>query len=138
MGQTRDLPGWRLLEFPHFQDPRGSLAIAAGGGPVPFQISRAYYIWGVPAGERRGGHAHRKLEEVIVAVAGSFDVIVDDGANRERVRLSSPERGLYIPTLVWHELGSFSPDAVALGLASLPYDDTDHFRDYDEFVRALG
>jgi dTDP-4-dehydrorhamnose 3,5-epimerase-like enzyme len=127
---------WRLLELPIARDPRGRLTYVEEGRNVPIPIERVYVIADVPEGALRAGHAHREIEEVVVCVAGSFRVTVDDGSRREQITLDRADRGLYISTYVWHELDEFAPRTVALGLASLPYDDADHFRDYDEFVHA--
>jgi dTDP-4-dehydrorhamnose 3,5-epimerase-like enzyme len=126
----------RLVQLPLTRDPRGRLTYVEEERHVPIPIERVYFIAEMPGGAHRAGHAHREIEEVVVCVSGSFRVTVDDGRRREHVTLDRPDRGLYISTYVWHELDAFSPDAVVLGLASLPYDDADHFRDYDEFVQA--
>jgi oxalate decarboxylase/phosphoglucose isomerase-like protein (cupin superfamily) len=127
----------RLLELPLARDPRGRLTYVEEQRDVPIPIMRVYFIAEVPAGEQRAGHAHRRIEEIIVCAAGSVRITVDDGHGRAEVTLDRPDRGLYIPTRVWHEVAGFSAGAVVLGLASLPYDDADHVRDYDEFLRAV-
>jgi dTDP-4-dehydrorhamnose 3,5-epimerase-like enzyme len=123
----------REIEFSVVRDPAGDLAVV-DEGDMPFPVRRVFYLHSVPAGARRGGHAHRRLEQVLVAVAGRFDVVLDDGAKRRTVRLDDPNRGLFLPTMIWREMVNFSPDAVCLVLASAPYDEADYIRDYDEFV----
>lgn len=127
----------RLLELPLAEDRRGKLTYVEGDRDIPFPIERVYFISGVPLDAMRAGHAHRQIEEIIVCVAGRFRVTLDDGRERIDVLLDRPDRGLYISTFVWHELSDFSAEAVALGIASLPYDEEDHFRRYDEFVHAV-
>jgi hypothetical protein len=126
--------GCRIVELPRIADARGNLTFIEGGGHVPFDIERVYYLYDVPGGEFRGGHAHRELEQLIVAASGSFDVIVDDGATSERFFLNRSYYGLYIPRMVWRELDNFSSGSVCLVLASKRYDEADYYRDYDEFA----
>jgi WxcM-like, C-terminal len=130
----------RAVELPRVTDPRGNLTFVESGRHVPFSIRRVYWIHGVPGGDRRGGHAYRELHELIVAVSGSFQVHVDDGARRVTHTLSRGYRGLYVPNLIWRELESFSTNAVCLVLASAPYDEADYIRDHAEFgeLRAAG
>lgn len=130
--------GCRIVELPRVTDPRGNLTFIEGGDHVPFAINRVYYLYDVPGGESRGGHAHRALEQLIVAASGSLDVVVDDGSQRERFFLNRSYYGLYIPRLVWRELDNFSSGSVCLVLASEHYDEEDYYRDYDEFCGAIG
>lgn len=127
----------RWLEVPRITDPRGNLGFLEGGRHVPFAIRRVYYLYDIPAGASRGGHAHKQLEQVLLAPAGSFDVVLDDGVNRRRVTLSAADRGLYIPRLIWRELDSFSANAVCLVLASDYYSEDDYYRDYADFALAV-
>jgi hypothetical protein len=115
-------------------NPAGNLAVIESEADVPFAIRRVYYLYAVPEGAQRGGHAHRRLEQVLIAVAGELSVVLDDGTQRRSVRLDSPSRGLFLPTMIWRELIEFSAGAVCLVLASEPYDEADYIRDYDEFV----
>jgi dTDP-4-dehydrorhamnose 3,5-epimerase-like enzyme len=124
----------RLLELRVFRDPRGNLTPIEGGLDIPFEIQRVFYMYDVPGGASRAGHAHRALEQVIVAVSGSFDVVLDDGTTRATTTLNRSYQGLYVPNLVWRELENFSSGAVCLVLASLPFDEQDYFRNYDEFI----
>lgn len=125
--------GWRTISLPRIRDPRGSLTFIEGGAHVPFAIERVYWIYDVPSGEVRGGHAYHELEEFFVALSGSFDVVLRDGAGEERVTLNRAYGGLYVPRLVWRSLESFSTNAVCLILASRPYDEADYIRDPARF-----
>lgn len=127
----------RLLDLPTFSDARGSITIAEGGAALPFDPVRARWIYHVPADARRGGHAHRRTEQLFVAVAGEVDVLVDDGRERRTVRLDSPARGLHVPPLVWVETGRFSPGAICLLLASTRFDEADYIRDRGELDALL-
>jgi hypothetical protein len=122
------------LEFPKIHDPRGNLTFLEGGRHVPFAIRRAYWIYGVPGGEKRGGHAYRQLHEVIVALSGSFEVHLDDGTRRRTHLLSRGYMGLYVPSMIWRELEGFSTNAVCLILASEPYSEHDYIRDHQEYL----
>lgn len=127
----------RLLDLPVVRNPQGNLTFVEGGDHVPFEIARVYYLYDVPGGATRGGHAHRELRQLLVAVAGSFEVALDDGARRRTVRLSRPYVGLYMPTMIWRELVDFSSGSVCMVLASAPYEEADYIRDYDEFRAAV-
>jgi hypothetical protein len=128
--------GCRIVELPRIADARGNLTFIEGGTHVPFDVARVYYLYDVPGGEFRGGHAHRQLQQLIVAAAGSFDVIVDDGTRSERFFLNRSYYGLLVPRMIWRELDNFSSGSVCLVLASHPYDEADYYRDYDEFAAA--
>ena len=128
--------GCRIVDLPRITDPRGNLTFVEGGGQLPFDIARVYYLYDVPGGESRGGHAHRDLQQLIIAAAGSFDVIVDDGAGTARFHLNRSYYGLMVPRLTWRELGNFSSGSVCLVLASQRYEEDDYFRDYDGFIAA--
>ncbi|MGY1813844.1 sugar 3,4-ketoisomerase [Blastococcus sp. SYSU D00820] len=128
--------GCRLVDLPRVTDPRGNLTFIESQAQVPFGIERVYYLYDVPGGESRGGHAHKQLEQLVVAAAGSFDVVVDDGTDVTRFSLNRSYVGLYIPRMTWRELGNFSSGSVCLVLASQPYTEDDYYRDYDEFLTA--
>ena len=133
-----DKPSFRLIELPGFHDERGDLTFIEGTGIVPFPVKRVYWICNVPGDKERAGHAHKQCEQLIVALHGSFRVIVDDGHHRESYLLSSPDDGLLISADFWRSLDSFSSDAVCLVLDSLPYNEEDYIRDYREFIDYLG
>lgn len=125
------------LDLPVIRDRRGNLTFVEGMAHVPFEIRRVYWLYDVPGGEMRAGHAHRTLEQVLIAVAGSFDVVIDDGRTRTSVTLNRSYQGLYLPPMTWREIVNFSSGAVCLALASLPYAESDYFRDYEQFTRSL-
>jgi len=127
----------RIINLPKVTDPRGNLTFVEQERHVPFQIKRVYYLYDVPAGAERGGHAHKALEQLIVALSGSFEVVLDDGSNRATYRLDRPYFGLYICPMIWRELVNFSSGAVCLVLASNLYDPADYYRDYDQFLQAV-
>lgn len=126
--------GCTIIDLPRIKDKRGNLTFIEQNRHIPFDIKRVYYLYDVPGGESRGGHAHRKLEQFIIAASGSFDVIVHDGLKQQRFYLNRSYYGLYIPTMTWRELDNFSSGSVSLVLASEPYDESDYIRDFDEFL----
>jgi WxcM-like, C-terminal len=128
--------GCRIMTLPKIPDVRGNLSFIEGGRHIPFVIRRAYWIYDVPGGALRGGHAYHKLEEFIIAASGSFDVVVDDGRERQVVQLNRSYFGLYVPSMVWRQIENFSSNSVALILGSLPYSENDYLRDYEAFARA--
>lgn len=127
----------RLIDLPRVEDSRGALTFIESVHHVPFEIKRVYYLYEVPEGQARGAHAHRALEQLFIAIAGSFEISVDDGHERQTTRLSSPHKGLYLPPMMWRDLGCFSGGAVCLVLASAPYDESDYIRDYAQFQEAM-
>jgi dTDP-4-dehydrorhamnose 3,5-epimerase-like enzyme len=130
--------GVRWLEFPVVHDERGNLSFIEGGRHVPFPIARVYWIYDVPGGEVRGGHAFRQLDEVIIAISGSFDVAVDTGDGYEQLyHLNRSYRGVYVPRMTWRQLRHFSTNAVALILASEPFDPDDYIYEYNEFMKKV-
>ncbi len=126
-----------LIDFPKITDPRGNLTVAQALTDVPFAIKRAYWVYDVPAGECRGGHAHKSCKEVLIALSGSFHVTIDNGEEQKTVLLNHPYQGLLIDTDVWRTLDDFSSGAVCLVLASEPFDEDDYIREYDDFLRYL-
>lgn len=126
-----------LLQLPHFQDDRGALSFVEGERHVPFSIRRVYYLYDVQAGESRGGHAHKQLQQLMIPLAGAFTVELDDGVEKRSFRLERPSQGLYVPRGLWRDLREFTPGAVCLVLASLPYSEEDYYRDYDEYLSAV-
>ena len=126
-----------LIDFPKITDPRGNLTVAQAHTDVPFAVKRAYWVYDVPAGECRGGHAHKLCKEILIALSGSFHVTVDNGEEQKTVLLNHPYQGLLIDTDVWRTLDDFSSGAVCLVLASEPFDEDDYIREYDDFLRYL-
>lgn len=118
------------------RNPQGNLTFIESRDHVPFDIARVYYLYDVPGGATRGGHAHRELQQLIVATSGSLEVVIDDGSNRKGVKLNRSFVGLYMPAMIWRELVDFSSGSVCMVLASAPYDEADYIRDYDEFRAA--
>jgi hypothetical protein len=130
--------GCRIVEFPRVHDPRGNLTYIEAEDHVDFDIKRVYYLYDVPGGAERGGHAHKRLRQVLIAMAGSFDVVLDDGTSRSRFHLNRSYYGLCIPEMVWREIDNFSSGSVCLVLASEHYDEADYYRDYREFEAEVG
>ena len=126
----------KLLELPKISDPRGNLTFIEGGRHVPFEIKRVYYLYDVPGGAERGGHAHKHLSQLIVAISGSFDIVLDDGHQRRRFHLSRSYSALYICPMIWRYMDNFSSGSVCLVLASSLYDESDYYRDYEQFLAA--
>jgi dTDP-4-dehydrorhamnose 3,5-epimerase-like enzyme len=128
----------RLIELPKVSDDaRGNMTFITGNQCIPFNIQRVYYLYDVPNGIKRGGHAHKNLKQLIVAVSGSFDVVLDDGRERRSWHLSRPYLGLYIDCMIWRELDNFSSGSVSLVLASDQYDPDDYYHDYAEFQQLV-
>lgn len=126
-----------IIDLPKIVDPRGNLTVAEGLKDVPFEVKRVYWTYDVPSGESRGGHAHRRCEEFIVAVSGSFDVTLDDGRERRTFHLNHPCQGLYVGTGIWRTLDDFSSGAVCLVLASEGFEEEDYIREYDDYTEYL-
>jgi len=127
----------KIINLPKIGDPRGNLTFIEGMKHVPFEIKRIYYLYDVPGGETRGGHAHKNLQQFIIAANGSFDVIVDNGDKKESFHLNRSFYGLYIPPIIWRELDNFSSGSVCLVLVSECYDEKDYIRNYEEFLKAV-
>ena len=131
MGKTMDKP--KIINLPKNGDRRGNLSVIEQMKQIPFKVERAFWIYDVPGGEFRGGHAYHESEEFIVALSGSFDVTVDDGKEKRVFSLNRSYYGLYVPKQVWRGMDNFSTNSLALVLSSMPYDEADYIRDYDEF-----
>ncbi|QUB46637.1 WxcM-like domain-containing protein [Prevotella sp. oral taxon 475] len=127
-----------LINLPRILDPRGNLTVAQAQEQVPFDIRRVYWVYDVPAGESRGGHAHKRCRELIVAVSGSFHVTLDNGTERKTFLLNHPYQGLLVETDTWRTLDDFSSGAVGLVLASEPFDEEDYIRNYADFFTYIG
>ena len=125
-----------LVDLPVVHDARGNLTFIEGGRHIPFDIARTYYLYDVPGGAERGGHAHRTLHQLVIAMSGSFDLVLHDGQNRDRCHLNRSYRGLYLPPMIWREIDNFSSGSVCLVLASARFDEADYIRDFDEFLTA--
>ena len=128
----------KIVELPRVNDPRGNLTFIEGGRHVPFDIRRVYYLYDVPGGATRAGHGHRTLRQVIIAMSGSFDVTLDDGRERRRFHLNRSYYGLHVAPMMWREIDNFSSGSVCMVLASDYYDEADYFREYEEFLEAVG
>ena len=126
----------RMINLPKISDPRGNLTFIEGGNHIPFDIQRVYYLYDVPGGAERGGHAHKNLHQLIIAMSGSFDVVLDDGQEKKRYHLNRSYQGLYVCSMIWRELDNFSSGSVCMVLASNKYDEDDYYRNYNEFISA--
>ena len=125
----------KIVELPVMADRRGSLTFVEGCTHIPFDIRRVYYLYDVPGGAERGAHGHKKLEQLIIAASGSFDVVLDDGQDKARFHLNRSYYGLYVGPGMWREITNFSSGAVCLVLASLRYDEDDYIRDYEDYLK---
>jgi dTDP-4-dehydrorhamnose 3,5-epimerase-like enzyme len=123
----------KIINIPKIEDPRGNLSVIEKE-VVPFKIKRVYYLYDVPAGAERGGHAHKKLQQFLVALAGSFDVVLNDGKSKQTITLNKPFEGLLITNGIWRELKNFSSGAVCLVVASDVFEEDDYIRDFEEFL----
>lgn len=126
----------RAVELPVIHAPEGNLTVIEGDDGVPFPIKRVYYLYDVPTAAVRGGHAHRSLQQLLVPLSGSFDVLLDDGAEKRSVHLNRPSIGLLLTPMIWRELVNFSSGSVCLVLASARYEESDYFREYEDFLAA--
>ena len=127
----------KLIDLPKIADPRGTLTFIESGRHVPFDFKRVYYLYDVPGGAERGGHAHKDLHQLIIAMSGSFDIVLNDGQLQKRIHLNRSYYGLYVCPMIWREMDNFSSGAVCLVLASNLYDEQDYYRDYQQFLKAL-
>ena len=125
----------KIIQFPKIYDPRGNLTFLEGREHIPFTIKRAYWLYDVPGGETRGGHAYKKLQEAVISLSGSFDLVLDDGRDRWRFSLNRSYMGVYVPNMIWRTLENFSTNSFCLILASLPFSEEDYLRDYQEFQK---
>jgi len=128
----------RMVDLPKISDPRGNLTFIEGNNHIPFDIQRVYYLYDVPGGAERGGHAHKGLHQLIIAMSGSFDVVLDDGKEQRRIHMNRSYSGLYVCPMIWRELDNFSSGSVLMVLASNVYDESDYYRNYDDFLVAQG
>lgn len=126
-----------IIELPTIHDRRGNLSVIESNEDIPFKVERTYWVYDVPGGAHRTGHAFRTQHEFIVALSGSFDVILDDGKERKHFHLCRSYYGLYVPNMMWRELDNFSTNSVAMVLSSTPYDATDYIEDYEQYLKEL-
>lgn len=127
----------RIITLPKITDPRGNLSFAESDNHIPFSIKRSYWIYDVPGGESRGGHAYRKNEEFIVALSGSFDVVIDNGTEKSKYTLNRSYFGLYIPKGLWRQMDNFSTNSLALILGSEDYKADDYIYDYQDYLKQV-
>ena len=130
--------GCSIIDLPKIKDNRGNLTFVEEDNHIPFAVKRVYYLYDVPGGSERGAHAHKKLEQLIIAVSGSFDLNITDGFISKKITLNVPYQGLYLCPMIWRSLENFSSGSVCLVLASRPYEKEDYYREYDDFLLALG
>jgi dTDP-4-dehydrorhamnose 3,5-epimerase-like enzyme len=127
----------KIIELPKITDARGNLTFVEGNKHIPFEIKRVFYLYDVPGGESRGGHAHKNLEQIMIALSGSFDLVLDDGINKEKYHLNRAYLGIYICPMIWSELTNFSSGSVCLVLVSELYNENDYIRDYTQFLKEI-
>lgn len=127
-----------IYELPRINDPRGNLTFIEANRHIPFDIKRVYYLYDVPGGSERGGHAHKKLHQLIIAMSGSFDILLDDGFRKRKIHMNRSYYGLYVCPMIWREIDNFSSGAVCLVLASDYYHEDDYYREYGEFISDAG
>ena len=129
----------RIIDLPKITDPRGNLTFIESNRHVPFDFKRVYYLYDFPGGAERGGHAHKDLHQLIIAMSGSFDVLLDDGDGKDKKRfhLNRSYNGLYVCPMIWREIDNFSSGSVCMVLASNLYDEEDYYREYEAFLRAV-
>ena len=132
---TTTLDDCKILELPKIADPRGNLTFIESRRHVPYSFNRVYYLYDVPGGAERGGHAHKNLHEFLIAISGSFDVNIDDGKHKRKFHLNRSYYGLYICPMIWRDIDNFSSGSVCMVLASDFYDEDDYYRDYDRFLK---
>ena len=126
-----------IIELPKIADHRGNLTFVEGGNHIPFEIRRVYYLYDVPGGASRAAHGHRTLHQLMISMSGAFDVTLDDGYEKKTYHMNRSYYGLYIPPMMWRDLDNFSTGSVCMVLASDCYDESDYFRDYQEFLKAV-
>lgn len=131
------LENCRIIELPKIEDPRGNLTFIEGNHHIPFDIKRVFYLYDVPTGADRGAHAHKQLHQFLICLSGSFDVSLDDGVQKNVVHLNRPWQGLHIPPMIWAAEINFDPGSICLIFASDKYDESDYYRDYGDYIKAV-
>ena len=131
------LSGCEIIELPKINDPRGNLTFVENQTHIPFNIKRVYYTYDVPGGAERGGHAHKELKQLIIAMSGSFDITLDDGFEKQKFHLNRSYFGLYVCSMIWREIDNFSSGSVCMVLASEFFDEADYYREYQDFLNAV-
>lgn len=131
------LSGCEIIELPKINDPRGNLTFVENQTHIPFNIKRVYYTYDVPGGAERGGHAHKELIQLIIAMSGSFDITLDDGFEKKKFHLNRSYFGLYVCSMIWREIDNFSSGSVCMVLASEFFDEADYYREYQDFLNAV-
>lgn len=126
-----------IIQLPQIYDPRGNLSFIEGNKQIPFDIKRVYYLYDVPDGKTRGGHAHKNLQQFIIAMSGSFDLVLDDGFEKRTINLTRSNKAVYVPRMIWRKLENFSSGAVCMVLASEYYNENDYYRNYSDFLAAV-
>jgi dTDP-4-dehydrorhamnose 3,5-epimerase-like enzyme len=126
----------KIIDLPKIEDPRGNLSFIEEENHIPFKIERTYWIYDVPGGQTRGGHAFKEQQELIVALSGSFDVIVDDGKTKQTFSLNRSYYGLYLPAGLWRQMQNFSTNSLAMVLSSTVFNENDYIRDYQDFLKS--
>ncbi len=124
----------KIIDLPVIKDQRGNLCFIEANKQIPFGINRVYYLYDIPAGSERGGHAHKALHQLIIAISGAFDILLEDGAGKKTIHMNRSDKGLYICPMIWREINNFSSGAVCLVLASDFFDENDYYRDYFKFI----
>src|SRR5215475_12792145 len=127
----------RIIDLPKIEEPRGNLTFIEGDRHIPFEIKRVYFLYDVPGGATRAGHGHKALQQLMIAMSGSFDVELDDGYARKKYHLNRSYYGLYIPSMIWRDIDNFSSGSVCMVLASDYFEESDYFRRYEDFVEAV-
>jgi hypothetical protein len=133
---TTTIESCQLIDLPKITDPRGMLTFIENGSHIPFDIKRIFYLYDVPTGESRGAHAHKTLHQFLICLSGSFDVAIDDGDSKKLIHLNRPWNGLYIPPMIWAAEINFDPGSICLVLTSNVFDETDYYRNYDDYLKA--
>lgn len=136
LGLTMPLEDCRIIELPKIHEPRGNLSFVESNNHIPFAIERVYYVYDVPGGSDRGGHAHKGLHQLIIAMSGSFDITLDDGKGKKKFHLARSYYGLYVCPMIWREMDNFSSGSVLMVLASNKYSEDDYYRNYEDFIKA--